>query len=343
MTPEPVITTIAVFSPLPASWRWYSEDSLHTNWVFYTEEPQTWLERTIKQLPLGRIFGAFRCVRGAQRDHAIAIAAHSQNNTMWSAVALRLLSSSTPLLSFSFHFSHLPTGLRLLLAKWAFTRVARFGVHSEPERMRYSRHFDLPIERFDLIRWGVQPTSIQIEEAPPPVIGPYICAMGKDGRDYRTLVEAMRQLPDLTLVLVAQPYNLAGVEIPENVKVFCDVPREEALNILKHSQFMALPLEDNDTSCGHITIVSAMFCRKAIVATGSSGIADYFPVGYDAPQPAAGDVASWVVALQAMAGDLERRERCADTGEQFAHQYCSHNAAYRGTMDIFRRAGVSVD
>ena len=113
----------------------------------------------------------------------------------------------------------------------------------------------------------------------------------------------MKQLPELSLVLVAQPYNLIGCEIPGNVKVYCDIPRTEALNILKHSQFMALPLETNETSCGHITLVSAMFCHKAIVATGSTGIADYLPPDYAAPRVAAGDVDGWVKTLREMAKD----------------------------------------
>jgi hypothetical protein len=248
-----------------------------------------------------------------------------------------------PLISFSFHFAKLPTGIRLRLSRWAFSHVERFGVHSTPERVRYAQHFGIPAERFDLTLWGVRPSSVETDEAPPPLDSAYICALGKDGRDYRTLTEAMKQLPEMTLVLVAQPYNLVGCEIPENVKVYCDIQRAQALNILKHSQFMALPLESNETSCGHITIVSAMFCHKAIVATESTGIADYFPPDYAAPRVAAGDIGGWVRALREMARDPQRLERCATMAEQFGHLYCSHDAAYRSTMDVFRRAGITID
>jgi glycosyltransferase involved in cell wall biosynthesis len=153
----------------------------------------------------------------------------------------------------------------------------------------------------------------------------------------------MKQLPELTLILVAQPYNLLGCEIPENVKVYCDIPRDEALNILKHSQFMALPLESNETSCGHITIVSAMFHHKAIIATGSTGIADYFPPDYAAPRVAAGDVDGWVTALREMVRDPERIDRCATMAERFGRLYCTHDAAFRTTMGIFRKAGIRID
>jgi glycosyltransferase involved in cell wall biosynthesis len=261
---------------------------------------------------------------------------------MWTAILLRLLGHKMPLLSFSFHFSKLPTGARLLLARWAFSRVARFCVHSEPEKLRYAQHFGLPIDRFEMILWGVRPSSVEVAEAPAPSQVPYICAMGKDGRDYATLIEAMKSLPDMTLLVVAQPHNLAGLDVPANVKVSFDIPREEALNILKHSQFMALPLEDNETSCGHITLVSAMFCRKAIVATNSTGIADYFPADYDAPTVAARDVDGWVRALRTLYGDTKRLERCADAGERFSRLHCSHNAAFVRTIEFIRSADIDV-
>jgi glycosyltransferase involved in cell wall biosynthesis len=152
----------------------------------------------------------------------------------------------------------------------------------------------------------------------------------------------MKQLPEMALVLVAQPYNLVGCEIPENVKVYCDIPRAEALNILKHSQFMVLPLESNEASCGHITLVSAMFNHKAIVATGSTGIADYFPPNYAAPRVAVGDIDGWVQTLREMARDPERLERSATMGERFGRLYCSHEAAFRSTMEVFRKAGIRI-
>jgi hypothetical protein len=338
------IPTIVVFSGSPANWNWYADDCPgKARWIFYTEEPKNFIERVIQRPRLSRIFGAFRCVQAARRQSASAVAALSQFHTFWAACAMCLLRVRKPLLSFSFHFSKLPTGLRLRLSKWAFSRVERFGVHSTPERERYAQHFGIPVERFDLTLWGVRPSSVETEEAPSPLDREYICAMGKDGRDYRTLTEAMKQMPELTLLLVAQPYNLVGCEIPENVKVCCDIPRAEALNILKHSQFMALPLEKDDTSCGHITLVSAMFCHKAIVATGSIGIADYFPPDYAAPRVAAGDVDGWVRTLRAMARDPQGLERCATTAEQYGRLYCSHDAAYRSTMAVFRRAGLKID
>ena len=336
------LPSIVVFSGNPPGWRWFAPDTQDSvNWIFYSEEPETWLERKISKPKLSRIFGAFRSVRRAQRESADAIAAHSQFNTFWCAVALRLLRARVPLLSFSFHFPRLPRGARKALLQWALQRVERFTVHSEPERERYARHFELPVERFELIRWGVRPSTVE-GATESPVSGRYICAIGKDGRDYATLIRAMERLPDVTLVVVAQPWNLSGVAIPDNVKVYCNIPSDLATGILRGCVFMALPLESGETSCGHITIVSAMFCRKAIVATDSSGIADYFPEGYEAPRVRAGDVNGWVQAIRKMMADPDCVERCGAIGEGFAHRCCSHEVTCRNTMEVFRRAGLPV-
>jgi glycosyltransferase involved in cell wall biosynthesis len=337
-----IAPAICVFSGNSSTWNWYAPDCQDdVRWIFYNEDPKSFLERKIQRPKLSRICGAFRCVRGAVREHAIAIAAHSQFSTMWCAIALRLFRVRTPLLSFSFHFPELPTGIRRAFLKWAFARVERFTVHSEPERGRYSVHFGIPIARFDLVRWGVQASSVDFD-TPSPVTGNYICALGKDGRDYGTLLNAMKQLHEIKLVVVAKPYNLIGLDIPDNVKVFCDIPIDVATGILKNSQFMVLPLKNDDTSCGHITMVSAMFCRKAIVATSSSGIADYFPCGYDSPKVPARDVVGWVQALRAMINNPDRVEKCASMGEEFAHLYCSHDAACKNTMEVFRKAGIPI-
>jgi hypothetical protein len=340
---QATIPLICVFSPNPYTWQWFAADTVgRARWIFYTEDPKTPLERLVRRPKLSRIAAAFRCVRGAAQNHAAAIAAHSSLNTFWASFALRLLNAKIPLLSFSFHFAGLPTGPRLWLMKRAFSRVARFTVHSEPERERYSRHFDIPIDRFDLVRWGVAPSSAASISEAPIVTGTYICALGKDGRDYRTLIRAMEQLPDLTLAVVAQPENVTGVALPSNVKLFCDIAWDDAMNILHHSQFMALPLETGETSCGHITLVQAMFRRKAIVATSSSGIADYFPPNYDSPRVAAGDVNGWVEALRVMSNDAARRERCVAAAEPFAHAYCSHDSALNGVLHAFSKSGIRI-
>lgn len=334
--------TISVYSPNSSNWRWYEpETASQVRWLFHTEEPKTLSERVSKRPIVARIGSSLRCVEEAKRQRSDLIISHSASTTFWTSLAMGMQASDIPLISYSCHFAFLPTGLRFWRMKQAFLRVQRFVVHSQLEKQKYSAHFGIPIDKFDVVRWGVQTPKPILDS--PHITGSYICALGKDGRDYGPLVRAMEKLPDLKLVIVARPHNLVGIDVPDNVEVLYNIPLELAMNILHYSQFMALPLKAADVPCGHITLVWAMLGRKALVVTESAGVADYIPDGYEAPQVGAGDVDGWVNALRLMADDPSRRDRCEELGYHFARNNCSHEAALKGCCDVLRKEGVSID
>ena len=73
--------------------------------------------------------------------------------------------------------------------RYAFTKVKQFTVHSSMERDLYGDYFHIPKERIRLRLW-----SIGVPGAPdfPLQVGRYVSAIGGNGRDYRTLIEAAR-------------------------------------------------------------------------------------------------------------------------------------------------------
>lgn len=339
----PTPATISTCSPNPLSWRWYEPETIsQIRWLFHTETPNSRFESIIKRPNLARIRCTFDCVDQAIQERADLMIAHSDRTTFWTSMAMNLRQTEIPLLSYSFNLPSLPTGTRLYGLKQAVKRVQRFVVHSELERQTYAAHLDIPLDRIDVVRWGVQIPSVQDSE--PHIQGSYICAIGKDRRDYPTLVQAMEQVPELKLVIVAQPHNFPpDLKLPSNVEVLYNIPLDLAMNVLQHSQFMALPLQGEKIACGHITIVWAMLYHKAFVATRSAGLSDYIPDQYEAPQVGAGDVTGWVKALRLMVEDTPRRERCEDLGDHFARTYCSHAAALQGCCDVLRKEGIKIE
>lgn len=340
----PTPATISTCSPNPLSWRWYEPETIsQIRWLFHTETPNSRFESIIKRPNLARIRCTFDCVDQAIQERADLMIAHSDRTTFWTSVAMNLRQTEIPLLSYSFNLPSLPTGARLYGLKQAVKRVQRFVVHSELERQTYAAHLDIPLDRIDVVRWGVQIPSVQ-QDREPHIQGSYICAIGKDRRDYPTLVQAMEQVPELKLVIVAQPHNFPpDLKLPSNVEVLYNIPLDLAMNVLQHSQFMTLPLQGEKIACGHITIVWAMLYCKAFVATRSAGLSDYIPDQYEAPQVEAGDVTGWVKALRLMVEDTPRRERCEDLGDHFARTYCSHAAALQGCCDVLRKEGIKIE
>jgi glycosyltransferase involved in cell wall biosynthesis len=335
---------ISTCSSNPQSWRWYEPETRSSvRWLFHTETPSSPLERLVKRPNLARIRCTFDCVDQAIRERADMVIAHSDRTTFWTSVAMNLRRTDMPLLSYSFNLPSLPTGTRLYGLKQAVKRVQRFVVHSELERQTYAAYLDIPLDRIDVVRWGVEIPTVQ-HDSEPHIPGSYICAIGKDRRDYPTLVRAMEQLPDLKLVIVALPQNFPpDLKLPSNVEVLYNIPLDLAMNVLQHSQFMALPLQGEKIACGHITIVWAMLYHKAFVATRSAGLSDYIPDHYAAPQVGAGDVEGWVKALRLMVEDTPRRERCEEVGDRFARTYCSHAAALQGCCDVLQKEGIKIE
>ena len=249
------------------------------SWIFFDDRPTWLLERVIRRPNIAIIRACLNAVLRARSKGARLLVTQEPRTTFLCALFCRLLRVNVDHYVFSFNFPELPKGFRIRLMRYAFTQVKQFTVHSSMERELYSDYFHIPKERIRLRLW-----SIGVPEVSPDFplqAGRYVSAIGGNGRDYRTLIEAARKLPGIPFVLVVRPDNLIGLEIPANVKVMVNLPFEEAMNIMVHSEFTVLPLSGSTVPCGHVTLVCAMHLAKAVVVTDSKGIYDYVHSGHN--------------------------------------------------------------
>jgi hypothetical protein len=228
-------------------------------------------------------------------------------------------------LAYAFTFTHLPTGARRKLMARAFRQVDRFVSFSSMERALYAGYFDLDIGRFDMHLWAVRPPVVA--PGPPVIAGDYLCAVGSQGRDYAPLVAAMRRLPSLRLVIVADPAAMCGVSLPENVQLVSGVPLPVAMNIVRHSRFSAVALRDAQVPCGHVTIVSAMHLGRAVACTASRGVEDYVFHRANGLMVPPGDPQAWVQAIEELVADPSLCERLGAAARDFAQRNCSESVA----------------
>jgi glycosyltransferase involved in cell wall biosynthesis len=255
---------------------------------------------------------------------------------------LRLFSFHGPHLAFTFNHPRLPVGLKRAYYRWGFRGIDRFVVFSTMERKLYHEYFNIPLERLEFIHWGVAPPRVDSVNQ-PYIDGDYICAVGGNARDYKTLVESVKRLPEVSVVMVVRPNSLAGIDIPPNISVMTEIPWGKAMNIIAYSQFMVLPLDGSDVPCGHMTIVSAMHLGKAIAITRSTGIADYVREGENALIFSAGSVDEMTEVLRRMWYDRELCGRLGEAGRAFAAEHCSEAATLAGYMRILRQLGVRLE
>ncbi len=248
-------------------------------WIFFDDRPIWFLERVIRRPNIAIIRACLNAVLRASSKHAKLLVTQEPRTTFLCALFCRILRVNIDHYVFSFNFPELPKGFRVHLMRYAFRQVKQFTVHSSVEREIYGDYFHIPAERIRLRLW-----SIGVPEVSPDFplqAGRYISAIGGNGRDYRTLIEAARKLPGIPFVLVVRPDNLIGLEIPVNVKPMVNMSFEASMNIMLHSACTVLPLSVSTVPCGHVTLVCAMHLAKPVVATDSKGICDYILPGYN--------------------------------------------------------------
>lgn len=141
-----------------------------------------------------------------------------------------------------------------------------------------------------------------------------ICAAGLEWRDYPTLIEAVKDQPQLSVRLAAaSPWSkhsneTEGRALPANV----DARRydyQALRELYAESSFVVVPLYDNDFQAGITTILEAMAMGKAVVVTGTCGQTDVIAHGLNGLYVRPGEPADWRAAIARLRDDPTLRAR----------------------------------
>lgn len=241
---------------------------------------------------------------------------------------------------YSFNYTDLPHGVARRVLSRAFRHVSEFVVASQWERELYSDHFGIPESRIRFQYWGVAaPQDSQPDES-PLVAGDYICAIGSQARDYATLVQSMRLRPDIRLVIVATEACVQGIEMPSNVELRTHIPLVDAMNILRHSRLMALPMNSVAARCGHVTAVSALHMGVPVVATECRGLDDYLRADDTALVAEYGSASSMATAIGRLFEDPALQRDMGRRGIDFARRHCTEAAVIASFRESLRTRGL---
>jgi glycosyltransferase involved in cell wall biosynthesis len=318
------------------NWRWVSDavSDADVDWTFFSNRPQNAVERLILRPRLARYRACQHLAAGTVADRFDLVVTHHPLVTCWTELFCHGR-RKCPHVAYAFNFTRLPTGSRKAVMRRAFRSVDRFVVFSEFERSLYADHFRIPIDRFEMVHWGVREPAAAA--AAGESISNAICAVGSQARDYATLLEAMRRLPHISLVLVATAANLRGLAVPANVTVRLKIPLAEAQAVIRRSRFTVLPLLHAQIPCGHVTMVTAMFCSRAILATESSGISDYLTSGQNGLTVPPEDPAALATAIEKLWNDPETAIRLGNNGREFALAHCTEARTINYVRDLIDR------
>lgn len=324
-------------SDLSTDWNWLRDEFKQTNdeWHHCSSLAVSLPSFLPKKDSVSRVIAASQAIKLARKKAAVLVS-HGPRPTFYAGGLAKIICQNTPHLAYSFNFTDLPTGMQHSLMIKAFRQPTRFVTYSNVERKLYADYFDISIEKIDMLHWAVHTPKVDLTEQPIET-GRYICALGSQGRDYATLIAAMKKLPNIKLVIVTNPDSLQGLTIPGNVKIHTDIPLARAHNILAHSAFMVLPLRDSQVPCGHVTIVSGMFFNKAMIVTNSLGVQDYIEDDKTGLFFESKNVDDLSKKIEALWDDQSKVNQLGQAGFAFANQYCTEKTAVNYFADFLKQ------
>jgi glycosyltransferase involved in cell wall biosynthesis len=288
---------------------------------------------------LARYLTTWRAVWKAK--NADLIVTHGERMAVWVGLFKRLLWINTPHLAWSFTEPQMEmlSGFRLGLFKAGLRDVDRFIVFSHNEARSYPKLFGHLPERYQMVPWCSE-KPIFDETASPLVEGSYIAAMGGEGRDYQTLFDAVRDIPDIRLVVVTRPEKAVGLDIPANVAVFTRLDYAEAMNIAFHSQYMVMPLISSKVAAGHGTLIAQFLLEKASIVTEAEAMEGYCENGENALMVPAQNTQAMREAILKMRKQPELQAKLTKNALEFARTHCSEKSTVQYFHGYLREKGL---
>ena len=271
----------------------------------------------------------------ARHPQDLVVSAFPQGGFALGLVNLLTL-ARTPHVVWYFNCGHEYQGARKWLSRLAYRYVDRFIVYTKHERAAYARTFALPEERFVFTYLtGVQlePEDYRGARERYGLAPRYIAALGSSGRDYATLFKAVEGLP-VQLVVVAHPHGLPEGPVPANVKVITSIPQQDYLGIIAEAELVAIPVNNQQTASGQMTLIQAMSLGVPVVATRCIGTEDYIREGENGWFVPMGDVEAWRRTLRAVLEAPEARRALADNALRFARERFFDRAGAQVLMDL---------
>ena len=158
---------------------------------------------------------------------------------------------------------------------------------------------------------------------PPVAQGPVLTVGDDTGRDFDTLLTAMR---GIDLDLVAKTAMIQGAP-PDRVRVMTGrMDWRDYRALFAQALMVVVPLRPMVTASGIGTLLEAMAMGKPIIVSDSPGILDHVEPDRTALVVPCGDVDALRSAIQRLADDPALRDRLGRAARAYVEAYCSYKA-----------------
>ncbi len=235
----------------------------------------------------------------------------------------RLSKRDIPIIAWCFNVGAFPGGIKRAVAQAALGRIDRFVVHSSFEVGMLARFLSISEERVCFVPLQRAAIPVAAEECRD---APFIVAMGSANRDYPTLVEAAR-ITGLPVTIIASSRLITGLDLPANVTARSGLSPEECRVLAQQARFSIVPLTNAREASGQVTVIEAMRMNRAVIATASTGTADYIEHDRTGLLVPPGNAEILAAAMRRLWDDEVVRVRLATAASAFAQSHLSDEAA----------------
>lgn len=119
-----------------------------------------------------------------------------------------------------------------------------------------------------------------VSELPANLPRSYYFAGGYTNRDYAALIEVFRQRSEALVICGSSLNNdLPTDNLPANVTIFRDLPREPFKALVANATACMLPIKDDTGAAGQSFVLEAMAYRKIVIATQTRVLAELIESG----------------------------------------------------------------
>jgi glycosyltransferase involved in cell wall biosynthesis len=216
-------------------------------------------------------------------SYDLVVAWGGQNGFFYALLRSLVGQKHPPLIILSFNLQGVLSHF-LSLARFGMRSVSRVVVFTPSEVEQYQRLLGLapgtisysPHGWFDPMRWYVP--KEKPESNSPNLNGKFILASGRSYRDYGILARAVEGT-DVCVKVSSRPFNLAGINLPQNMESMGWLDYRVLLDYLYGSSFYVVPLQTISFAGGDSSLLHAMSFGKAVVATRAPSTETYIEHG----------------------------------------------------------------
>ena len=243
-----------------------------------TQASPTWKEKaTLVQMKPGILNSLILSLRLylKRKDFDLVVISGGKTGVFFSLLQSLLPFQKTPTLMIDCLWYRAKNPLKKFLKRTQIRLMSKsvrlFLVWAKREIEAYSSEFRIPKEK---LRFFPYHTTCEVYDCTVEK-GDYLFSGGNWNRDYKTLVEATRDLNLRVVIATNNHLLLQGIDLPENVQVI-SATDYQFYDLLAKSKMVVVPMAKGFLhSGGQQTFLNAMFWGKPVIVTDPEGANDY--------------------------------------------------------------------